>query len=86
MEREMASPPAGAYIPSFTIYHVLPDLPGHRQLRRNGFFLQLGLFSGHWQLPPLEVYRPFSLPISHPPHQVSLLLVVYDKDEGRCWE
>jgi hypothetical protein len=28
MEREMVSPPAGAYIPSFTIYHVLPDLPG----------------------------------------------------------
>jgi hypothetical protein len=27
MEREMVSPPAGAYIPSFTIYHVLPDLP-----------------------------------------------------------
>ena len=27
-EREMVSPPAGAYIPSFTIYHVLPDLPG----------------------------------------------------------
>jgi hypothetical protein len=26
MEREMVSPPAGAYIPSFTIYHVLPDL------------------------------------------------------------
>ncbi len=29
MEREMVSLPAGAYIPSFTIYHVLlPDLPG----------------------------------------------------------
>ncbi len=28
MEWEMVSPPAGAYIPSFTIYHVLPDLPG----------------------------------------------------------
>jgi hypothetical protein len=27
MEREMVSPPAGAYITSFTIYHVLPDLP-----------------------------------------------------------
>jgi hypothetical protein len=27
MKREMVSPPAGAYIPSFTIYHVLPDLP-----------------------------------------------------------
>jgi hypothetical protein len=27
MEREMVSPPAGAYIPSFTICHVLPDLP-----------------------------------------------------------
>jgi hypothetical protein len=27
MEREMVSPPAGAYIPSFTIYDVLPDLP-----------------------------------------------------------
>ena len=24
----MVSPPAGAYIPSFTIYHVLPDHPG----------------------------------------------------------
>ena len=24
---EMVSPPAGAYIPSFTIYHVLPDIP-----------------------------------------------------------
>jgi hypothetical protein len=28
IEREMVSPPAGAYIPSFTICHVLPDLPG----------------------------------------------------------
>jgi hypothetical protein len=28
MKGEMVSPPAGAYIPSFTIYHVLPDLPG----------------------------------------------------------
>ncbi len=27
MKREMVSPPAGACIPSFTIYHVLPDLP-----------------------------------------------------------
>jgi hypothetical protein len=27
MEREMVLRPAGAYIPSFTIYHVLPDLP-----------------------------------------------------------
>jgi hypothetical protein len=27
MKQEMVSPPAGAYIPSFTIYHVLPDLP-----------------------------------------------------------
>jgi hypothetical protein len=24
----VVSPPAGACIPSFTIYHVLPDLPG----------------------------------------------------------
>ena len=28
MKPEMVSPPASAYIPSFTIYHVLPDLPG----------------------------------------------------------
>jgi hypothetical protein len=28
MKREMVSPPAGAYFTSFTIYHVLPDLPG----------------------------------------------------------
>ncbi len=28
MEREMVLPPAGAYITSFTIYYVLPDLPG----------------------------------------------------------
>ena len=28
MEREMVYPPAGAYIPSFMIYNVLPDLPG----------------------------------------------------------
>ncbi len=27
IEREMVSPPAGAYIPSFTICHVLSDLP-----------------------------------------------------------
>ncbi len=27
MKREMVSPPAGAYIRSFTINHVLPDLP-----------------------------------------------------------
>jgi hypothetical protein len=27
MEGEMVLPPAGAYIPSFTLYHVLPDLP-----------------------------------------------------------
>jgi hypothetical protein len=27
MEWEMVSPPAGAYIPSFTIYQLLPDLP-----------------------------------------------------------
>jgi hypothetical protein len=27
MEREMVSPPVGAYIPSLTICHVLPDLP-----------------------------------------------------------
>jgi hypothetical protein len=26
MEWEMVSPPAGACIPSFTIYHLLPDL------------------------------------------------------------
>ncbi len=32
MERDMVSPPAGAYIPSFTIYHVLPDLPESRFL------------------------------------------------------
>ncbi len=30
IELEMVSPPAGAYIPSFTIYHVLPDLPAVR--------------------------------------------------------
>ncbi len=29
MEREMVSSRTGAYIPSFTIYHVLPDLPGN---------------------------------------------------------
>ncbi len=29
IEREMVSPPAGAYIPSFTICHVLPDLSAH---------------------------------------------------------
>ena len=29
MEWEMVSPPAGAYIPSFTIYHLFPDLPGN---------------------------------------------------------
>jgi hypothetical protein len=29
MEWEMVSPPAGAHIPSFTIYHLLPDLPVH---------------------------------------------------------
>jgi hypothetical protein len=29
MKLEMVSPPAGVYIPSFTIYHVLPDLPGN---------------------------------------------------------
>ncbi len=28
MEGEMVLPLAVAYIPSFTIYHVLPDLPG----------------------------------------------------------
>ena len=28
IEREMVLPPAGAYITLFTIYHVLPDLPG----------------------------------------------------------
>ena len=28
MKLEMVSPPAGAYIPSFTIYQLLPDLPG----------------------------------------------------------
>jgi hypothetical protein len=27
MERNMVLPPAGAYVPSFTICHVLPDLP-----------------------------------------------------------
>ena len=27
MKREVVSPPAGVYIPSFTIYNVLPDLP-----------------------------------------------------------
>jgi hypothetical protein len=27
IEQEMDSPPAGACIPSFTIYDVLPDLP-----------------------------------------------------------
>jgi hypothetical protein len=27
MEWEMVSPPAGAYIPSFTIYQLLLDLP-----------------------------------------------------------
>jgi hypothetical protein len=32
MKREMLSPQAGARIPSFTIYHVLPDLPAHRQV------------------------------------------------------
>jgi hypothetical protein len=33
MEREMVSPPASAYIPSFTIYHVLPDLPGWKMIQ-----------------------------------------------------
>jgi hypothetical protein len=28
MEWEMVSPLAGVYIPSFTIYHILPDFPG----------------------------------------------------------
>jgi hypothetical protein len=32
MEWEMISPPAGAYIPSFTIYHLLPDLPATASL------------------------------------------------------
>jgi hypothetical protein len=36
MEWEMVSPPAGAYIPSYTIYDVLPDLPGRSGIR---FFL-----------------------------------------------
>ena len=27
VKQEMVSPPVGEYIPSFTIYHVLPDLP-----------------------------------------------------------
>jgi hypothetical protein len=30
---KMVSPPAGAYIPSFTIYHLLPDLPAIYGLR-----------------------------------------------------
>jgi hypothetical protein len=32
MEWEMVSPPAGAYFTSFTIYHVLPDLPEYNLL------------------------------------------------------
>ncbi len=35
MKREMVSPPAGAYIRSFTIYHVLPDLPVEEPPCRN---------------------------------------------------
>jgi hypothetical protein len=30
MEQEMFLPLSCAYIPSFTICHVLPDLPGHQ--------------------------------------------------------
>ncbi len=39
MEREMVSPPAGAYIASFTIYHVLPDLPA---VPETGYCLFIG--------------------------------------------
>jgi hypothetical protein len=39
MEREMVSPPAGAYFTSFTIYHVLPDLPGGLRLPVDNPFL-----------------------------------------------
>ncbi len=34
IERKMVSPPAGANIPSFTIFHVLPDLPDIRRPKR----------------------------------------------------
>ena len=37
MEREMVSPPAGADIPSFTIYHVLPDLHELQKPRTGSF-------------------------------------------------
>ena len=37
MEGEMVSPPAGAYIPSFTLYHVLPDLPGAFRFLNDSF-------------------------------------------------
>jgi hypothetical protein len=37
MEWEMFSPPVGAYIPSFTIYHVLPDLPEHHSGTSNWY-------------------------------------------------
>jgi hypothetical protein len=35
MEREMVSPPAGVYLPSFTICHVLPDLPGQKYVEHS---------------------------------------------------
>jgi hypothetical protein len=35
LERKMVSPPAGAYIPSFTIYHILPDLTEERKFRNH---------------------------------------------------
>jgi hypothetical protein len=35
MEWEMVLPPAGAYFTSFTIYHVLPDLPEQGSVKLN---------------------------------------------------
>ncbi len=40
MERDMVSPPAGAYITSFTIYHVLPEIPGTAAVNCSNLLLQ----------------------------------------------
>ncbi len=54
MEREMVSPPAGAYITLFTIYHVLPDLPVRSMSYCMTYINYAKFYYIHTSLPMIE--------------------------------
>jgi hypothetical protein len=62
MEGEMVSPLAGAYIPSFTLYHLLPDLPGNPSIV---LYLLQGSSTGRELTFVLLVARPWPCALPH---------------------